>query len=65
MIKYLDKNGEEIKDGMTLKYVGDVVSEYGTLETVKQYDDDLYILGKKSDMWSLSQFTTRDFVIVK
>lgn len=65
MVKYFDKNKEEIKDDMLLKYVGDVKSEYGEIDVVKQYGDDFYILGEKTDMWSLSRFTTSDFIIVK
>jgi len=65
MVKYFDKNKEEIEDGMLLKYVGDVKSEYGKIDVVKQYGDDFYILGEKTDMWSLSQFTTSNFIIVK
>lgn len=55
---YKDKNGNEIKNGMTLKH------DNGDIEKVIEYQGKLYIDGNKS-IFPLSEFKTSEFVIIE
>lgn len=64
MSKYLDKNGQEIKVGMTIQH--DDGSKEKVIATHNQYGEDLGISCSEYEAYPLSEFDTeKEWTIVK